>query len=340
MIHPSLEDSKFWDILECLMKMEGKQEIQFLVDQLQVDKAMLEKGISFLEEMNVVFQRVTVEGKEYIESPKIKPKIKFEFELVDWLKFQAHFPLLHGFQEQPFHQKVAANLAKIEDQYKRFDLFRAVKVIGSWGEKISEKIIPSKLLNDLLNDVNAEKDMNLEAIKDVLKTCVEDKSCVSLRMEDHSNSIKVYPHRLVHIEGELSLVAEEMVDKSLIYLPLDKMMDVKDLKEQMEAPLHSSIEIDDFLSSIRAISGTEVRLVLKILNPEQVQELTPLYHFLRKPYVISNPKGDLIWAASVEESEDIYEWISNLETKIEILDPTSFKLNYLNFCERKLKKSA
>ena len=80
--------------------------------------------------------------------------------------------------------------------------------------------------------------------------------------------------------------------------------------------------------------------MLKILNPEDSQELNPLYHYLRKPYVISNPKGDLIWAASIEECPDLYDWLSNLSHKVEILDPVSFKKNFLDYCEKKLKKIA
>ena len=135
------------------------------------------------------------------------------------------------------------------------------------------------------------------------------------------------------------MVAEETIEKTLMYLPINKIDCVKELEQKYTA-LHSQMEIDDFISGLRAINGNEVRLVLKILNPENAQELAPLYHFLRKPYVISNPKGDLIWAASVEENEDLYEWLANLQNKVEILDPMSFKINYLAFCERKLKTSA
>jgi hypothetical protein len=329
MIHPSLQDQKFWEVLEFLMKLDQKYEINFILDQLKTDHETLNKALLFLADMKVEFQKETIINREFLHPTKQKPKIKIEFDLVDWLKFQAHFPLLQNYKEQPFHQKVAENLAKIEERYKHFDLFRSMRVLGHFGRNL----IPTVL------DFDQEIFDESMPIRSALEKVIESKQHIQIRLSSHEELINVFPHRLVHLEGALSLVAEETMEKTLMYLPINKIDCVKELEQKYTA-LHSQMEIDDFISGLRAINGNEVRLVLKILNPENAQELAPLYHFLRKPYVISNPKGDLIWAASVEENEDLYEWLANLQNKVEILDPMSFKINYLAFCERKLKTSA
>ncbi|MFZ4712264.1 MAG: WYL domain-containing protein [Bacteriovoracaceae bacterium] len=330
MLHPSLQDKKFWEVLEFLMKFENKLEIKFILDQVGVEKVQFDKALLFLQEMNIKFSREILGEREFLIPNQLRPRIKIEFDLIDWLKFQAHFPLLQGFKDQPFHQKVAENLGKVEDRYKKFDLYRAVKVLGT----MTKNILPT-----VLESEEEHVERSTYAIRSAIELAIEHKHHLKLRLQDHDELINVFSHRLVHIDGSLSLVAEETIEKTLIFLPLTKIDCIKESEEDY-VPLHSILEIDDFISGIRAINGNEVRLVLKVIDPEKAQELTPLYHFLRKPYVISNPKGDLIWAASVEENEDVYEWLSNLESKVEILDPISFKVNYLSFCERKLKNSA
>ena len=176
--------------------------------------------------------------------------------------------------------------------------------------------------------------------KMIVEKAFELHQCLCIKTFAHAEVVEIFPHRLVHLDGGLSLIGEEVVDRSLIYLPLSKIEKISLVKEVYEEPAFTKVDIDDFIESIRVLNGNEIRLVLKIVNPENVQELNPLYHYLRKPYVISNPKGDLIWAASVEECSNLYEWLSNLTTKVEILDPVSFKKNFLDYCEKKLKKIA
>ena len=61
------------------------------------------------------------------------------------------------------------------------------------------------------------------------------------------------------------------------------------------------------------------------------------------PYITTNMDGHVIWAASVEVSDELFEWLYELGDKVEILDPTSIKETYLQFLQSKInpqKKAA
>jgi hypothetical protein len=148
----------------------------------------------------------------------------------------------------------------------------------------------------------------------------------------------VFPCKVVHLEGQLSLIAEDFHDHCLM------VFSVKDLTEAMLIPTSAEArstqyELEEFIGCIRAMNEKETRLILKICDPEKIN-LFPDFHFLGKPCMITNPNGDLIWAAYVEPCEALFDWVATLGTQVEILDPTKFKDQYLKYCEDKLRKIA
>src|SRR5690606_40880888 len=104
-------------------------------------------------------------------------------------------------------------------------------------------------------------------------------------------------------------------------------------------PKFSKFEIDEFVLGLRAIDENEIRLILKIYSIENFH-LELKNQLISNPCMVTNPHGELIWAASVEPSEVIFEWILSLGESVEIIDPMSFKQSYLMYCESKLKKLA
>ena len=133
-------------------------------------------------------------------------------------------------------------------------------------------------------------------------------------------------------------VGEGLGDKCLLRIPLAEILSVAEVGEEFQGQ-YSSIEIDDFVSSLRAMSENQIRLILKI-NSAQQFNLHFNKMFMEKPCLFTNPQGDFIWAASLEPTNDIYEWLCELGTHVEILDPNHFKLDFLKYCEDKLKKIA
>ena len=98
----------------------------------------------------------------------------------------------------------------------------------------------------------------------------------------------------------------------------------------------SPIEIEDFISAFRSVASNEERLVMKILTPESV-DLNPPYHFLGNPYITSSADGDLIWAASVEVSDELYDWLGEIHEYVEIVDPEGVKMGLEEYIKQTTK---
>ncbi len=188
-------------------------------------------------------------------------------------------------------------------------------------------------VNHMPLELHSFGETNLQRLEEAMLT----KSLVNLELNDAKKKT-IYPIKVVHLEGELSLVGEDSIDHCLFVMNLSDMKKVKVLAQSYH-PQVTPFELEEFISAIRNMNEKETRLILKIHDPESVN-LFPNYHFLGKPCMITNPSGDLIWAAYVEPCADLYDWLIELGGKVEILDPVQFKSEYLGYCEEKLSKIA
>lgn len=148
----------------------------------------------------------------------------------------------------------------------------------------------------------------------------------------------VIPLRIIHLEGELTLIGEDTEDHSLSIHPIKTFECFKE-RNEVFAKEASHFEIEEFIAAIRKMNEKETRLILKIHEPQAVN-VYPEHHFLGKPCMVNNQKGDLIWAAYVEPCDALFEWLLALGVKVEILDPTSFKEKFLEYCREKMRKIA
>lgn len=199
---------------------------------------------------------------------------------------------------------------------------------------------PIKVVMELLNQLNLwdhelSEDQQ-KMIKD-LEEGIHDKHLI--RMETHEGkNYQIYPCKVLHLEGQLSMIGEDSEDHCLLVVPLKEINDYETIQKNT-APKVTLFEIEEFIAAIRAMNEKETRLILKIHDPQSIN-LFPDHHFLGKPCMITNPNGDLIWAAYVEPCESLYEWLMTLGRNVEILDPVRFKEEYLMYCEEKLRKIA
>lgn len=199
---------------------------------------------------------------------------------------------------------------------------------------------PIKVVMELLNQLElwdyeiSELQQNLVSH---LEQSIQGKQLISLTTNDEK-SYQLHPWKVIHLEGELSLIAEDNNDHCLIIVP---MKDVKNFEAlpSLSLPKVTVFEVEEFITAIRAMNERETRLVLKIHDPQSTN-LFPDHHFLGKPCMITNSNGDLIWAAYVEPCDALYEWLMTLGKNVEILDPVKFKEEYLIYCEEKLRKIA
>jgi hypothetical protein len=199
---------------------------------------------------------------------------------------------------------------------------------------------PVNLMMDLLQHLEQWDEKLTEQQQAMLKqleAAAQEKTCLRLTTNEHK-SYRLYCLKILHLEGQLSLIAEDAQDHCLMVLPLREMLALEALESGSGSRV-SPYEIEEFIAAIRAMSERETRLILKIHDPQSVN-LFPNYHFLGKPCMITNPEGDLIWAAYVEPCDGLFEWLIELDTNVEILDPLTFKEQYLAYCKEKLRKIA
>lgn len=213
------------------------------------------------------------------------------------------------------------------------------KATLSLRKKVTENG-PIKVVMELLNQLELwDQELNETEQKMIheLDRVIQEKQLLQIQTKDQKH-FTVHPCRLIHLEGHLSLIAEDCQDHCLVVIPVNTVKSYE-MISSMKIPKVSAFEIEEFITAIRSMNEKETRLILKIHDPGGAN-LFPDHHFLGKPCMITNPNGDLIWAAYVEPCEALFDWLSDLGSKVEILDPVKFKEEYLTYCEEKLRKIA
>lgn len=170
-----------------------------------------------------------------------------------------------------------------------------------------------------------------------LDEAVQSHQILSIRTTEEK-SYMVFACKVLHLEGHLTLICEDASDHCLMLIPLHKIHECE-AAAKSGTPRVTHFEIEEFIAAVRSMNERETRLILKIYNPQAVN-LFPDHHFLGKPCMVTNPEGDLIWAAYVEPCHDLFDWVYSLSHHVEILDPTQFKEQYFAYLEEKLRKIA
>lgn len=199
---------------------------------------------------------------------------------------------------------------------------------------------PIKVVMELLHQLELwDQELNESEQKFVheLDSAISARHLISFTTKEEKTYV-MHPCRVLHLEGYLSLIAEDSQDHCLTVIPLKDVRELHTVATTKE-PKVAPFEVEEFITAIRSMNEKETRLILKIHDPGSTN-LFPDHHFLGKPCMITNPNGDLIWAAYVEPCEALYDWLVTLGTKVEILDPVKFKDEYLMYCEEKLRKIA
>ncbi len=148
------------------------------------------------------------------------------------------------------------------------------------------------------------------------------------------NELELVIKRVLFVEGKISVIGERLDTGGLEVVPIFTISTAKEIEAQY-VPNYTDSEVDDFLIALRKVSGGETRLVLK-LDVNESRDITPKYHFARKPCLISNMQGHKIWAASVELTDDLFAWLFSINDCVEIMDPIEAKKGILKYCEESL----
>lgn len=211
--------------------------------------------------------------------------------------------------------------------------------LSSLKKKITENG-PIKAVIELLHqldnwDLQLSDEHKLLVMK--LDEAVANKAMLAITTTS-GKSYQVFPSKIVHLEGQLSMIAEDSNDHCLVVMNISELKEAS-VVDTLSAPQVACFEVDDFVTAIRSMNEKETRLILKIHDPQSVN-LFPDHHFLGKPCMITNPNGDLIWAAYVEPCHDLFDWLISLGRNVDVLDPGKFKDEFLMYCEEKIRKVA
>lgn len=336
-----IENEHFWPTLRTLESLSQETSLEELSQQLGIAQSFILEVVYFLHHLHCSFELKKDGEKTLIVPPPSMPRIQFDFKLSEWLAFQSHFPLLETNTESAAYQILTDKLSQIELKNRDYDFFEtAITVINQLPENDSAKL-------RVTAGVDVEVQEALQCAPYALQLidyAMVHKVTLDLALRSEKK-IKCYPHRLVHLDGALNLIGEELGEMGLIYFAASDIIDVAPDHNIQHAPKLSHLDIDNFINGMRAVSESGVRLILKVrtdLGPTPV----PSYHFLGNLVVITNPRNETIWAATVEPCPDLYQWLASLGEKVEILDPGSFKLQFNEYLaqqnsaeEQKFKKS-
>lgn len=318
-----VSDSDFWKFVEFAKDLDKPVTCSKICSQLGLDQEKVESCVDFLKQLGLDISLAQKNG-ELIYSPGSKPfEVKMDLNLSEWIALQATFPLLSKYLDNyPFYPILKNKFSSFEELHQESSLYNVLEFsLGAKGsleslESLEENTIPT------------------------LEEAIKSKSLIEVKL-DNGTVLDLYPHKLIHLEGNLSLIGEDKIDHCLTTLFLYQIIDIE-IKpfEKAYDVQYTENEVHEFIERLREMSGNEMRLILKVSRHAHDLELSPLHQFLGNPYVTKNTKGDLIWAATVEESQDLVDWLVELGDKVEILDPLEFKDKIMGLISEKSTKVA
>ncbi len=243
----------------------------------------------------------------------------------DWCQLTHLLEQLAASKEHPELQALVVGVLKAHRQHPAYPVY--VQLRQRWQEFARQS-----------GPVEAsEADAHSAHKVGVLEECLLEK-CTVLVETLNRRVRTLIPCKLTHLDGDLCLIAEELHDHGLVSLPLGEILNLKK-GEKTKFARASWHEVNEFVEALRAMNENEVRLVLKITNPDQFK-LYPDYQHLGRPCLMTNSQGELIWAAWVEPSDELFAWLHELQNFVEILEPSSFILDFVAYCEENRRRLA
>jgi hypothetical protein len=311
---------QFWTIVRHLESLEDQTTLEDFKRNFKIhaaDKIVLDV-ISFLKKFDYHIKVITETDFVLISPAVDKAEVEIPFGFTDWLALQSC--LIN------------------KDNDKPFDLLR--EKIKGWNEDNKSWDLFKTLELELVEDPSSDgEECKRKAVINKLEKIMEDNDLARLSFQD-GKVYEAYIHKLIILDGHLSVIAEEVVDRCLISFFVSDVDEVRQCPDHSYKPNYTSFQLEEFIAGMRAVIDNEERLVLKVFNPEKVN-LNPPYHFLGSPYITSNANGDYIWAASVEVSNELFSWLKEIKDDVEIIDPEPIKRQFENYLEidtRVLKK--
>ncbi len=308
--HQLLLENSFWKFLVSVEELKDRKEIVLLCSSLSINEEQLKAYCDFLIkfEINILLD-------EYFVYPlKDHCRVKVEFSLSEWMALEANMAASQDKSDPAYFKLIIENKFKtLQKALGRPSIFQTDSMISRRGE-----------FNRFLN------------FKKRIDFHICHKKLMKLSFAN-ANECEIFPHRQVYLDGILCVVGESIQDKALCYFSVEDISEVEDSTCHYEPNL-SQIEINEFIGHLRLVNGKEERLVLKIYSQEEA-DLMPQHHYLGNPFVTSNTEGDMIWAATIEMCDDVFQWLYQMNDRVEILDPGHLRKEFAHYCELRKESS-
>lgn len=304
--------SGFWDAVKYLEKQSGKT--------IDVDKISRESGvghrdlyamIDLMREFGCRFKILGKTRKVFKDSENNFPYLG-AVETIQLIL--SH--VIHVDSEQAKNFKEATDKVFQSPEYRYLCRF---------VEKLSDEFFGIR--NNILSFHKTEE----TAL--TLERAIVHRNPIKILCKDQ-REFRLLPFKLMMLDGDMTLIGENIILGEACDISLSQISYVEE-KTYTYKPLLTKIELEDYIHSLRSIKETEVRLILKVDSSVKWEESLPYQHF-GNPCMIKKGKEHMIWAASVEPSEEIFEWINQMGNGVEIIDPSAFKRIYLRYCEDRL----
>lgn len=189
----------------------------------------------------------------------------------------------------------------------------------SWHKEFEDLVVQKTFYKEIASD---------------LQVCIESSKTCMLKFKS-GLEMELFPWRLLFFENNLVLIAEELKTKRLLTVEVVEIEEMEMRGNDYHSPF-SRLEVEDFINAMRLVDGSDERLVIKIHYGSEIN-MPNNYIFLGNPYTTTNQYGDIIWAATVERSKPLYDWLYAIREKIDILDPSSIKTEFESYCEEQDK---
>ncbi len=315
--HQLILENSFWKFLVSVEELKDRKEIVLLCSSLSINEEQLKAYCEFLTkfEINILLD------DNFVYPLKDHCRVKVEFSLSEWLSLEANIAANQDKNDPIYFQLILENKFKtLQKTIGRPSIFQTDTMLSRAGT-IRTK---SGEFNRCLS----------------LEKRIDHHICHKKLMKlsfTNANECEILPHRQVYLDGVLCVVGESIKDKALCYFSVEKISEIEDCLINYEANL-SQIEINEFIGHLRLVNGKEERLVLKIYSQEEA-ELLPQHHYLGNPFITSNTEGDMIWAATIEMCDDVFQWLYKMKDRVEILDPGHVRKEFAHYCELRKESS-
>ncbi|MDD0853858.1 hypothetical protein HBN50_12170 [Halobacteriovorax sp. GB3] len=310
-----LATSYFWNCLTALRAQKEKVEVESFLKKVEISFDQFQEIREFMSSIDFPFEIQSQGERRYLVPVRDWLSVNMDMNVVDWMAMQAHFPNFDRSQSEPYYWILRERFKKTDSLYPDLNLYAAFNEYIQKDQKMSE--------------ISSEFDHFFPQLQEAIQSG----GCMEIVLKDGSE-VETFAHQVVFLEGILSLIGEDCQDRCLISISLNDVEQIS-YSDSQYTPNFSGVEVNDFICAMRLVTGDEVRLVLKVKAERQI-ELNPEFHFLGNPFVTNNMEGDMIWAASVEVSNELYEWLYEIKDGVEILDPSELISGFNEYCSARM----